>query len=260
MIKKINNTSSTLIINAFEGFYYDGSSNINIAKAQLEEKYHLDKLLSIARKISKTIKTEILHESSHNFEPFGDSASLLIQADLSPYNNAVLHLKESHITFHTYIEDILNNFLIVRLELHISSCSESNIFDSLPEIISLNNQKNNVNKVGAHLINIDYLLRGAKHNTSTKQVIKEECTIDDMPFKNLFYDIYNISKQYENLATQHYSMAIKIENLTKSLIHSNENIPIKSILKLRKFLVESYIEETLDSKESKNYNRLFKNN
>ena len=88
------------------------------------------------------IKTENLHESSHNFEPFGDSASLLIQADLSPYNNAVLHLKESHITFHTYIEDILNNFLIVRLELHISSCSESNVFNSLPEIISLNNQKN----------------------------------------------------------------------------------------------------------------------
>ena len=32
MIKKINNTSSTLIINTFEGFYYDNSSNINIAK------------------------------------------------------------------------------------------------------------------------------------------------------------------------------------------------------------------------------------
>ena len=50
MIKKINNTSSTLIINAFEGFYYENSSNISIAKAQLEEKYHLDKLLSIARR------------------------------------------------------------------------------------------------------------------------------------------------------------------------------------------------------------------
>ena len=62
MIKKINNTSSTLIINAFEGFYYDNSFNINIAKAQLEEKYHLDKLLSIARKISKTIKTEIMNK------------------------------------------------------------------------------------------------------------------------------------------------------------------------------------------------------
>ena len=182
----------------------------------------------------------------------------MVQADLSPYNNAVLHLKESHITFHTYIEDILNNFLIVRLELHISSCSESNVFNSLPEIISLNNQKNDVDKVKPHLINIDYLLRGAKHNASTKQVIKEECTIDDMPFKNLFYDLYNISKQYENSATQYYSMAIKIENLTKSLIHSNEKIPIKSILKLRKFLVESYIEETLDSKESENYKRLFK--
>ena len=109
-----------------------------------------------------------------------------------------------------------------------------------------------------HLINIDYLLRGAKHNPSTKQVIKEEYTIDDMPFKKFFYDVYNISKQYGNLATQHYSMAIKIENLTKSLIHSNEKIPIESILKLRKFLVESYIEETSDSKESKNYKRLFK--
>jgi hypothetical protein len=171
----------------------------------------------------------------------------------------VLLLKEWHISFNRYFEDILNNFLIVRLELHISSCSESNVFNSLPEIISLNNQKNDVDKVEPHLINIDYLLRGAKHNPSTKQAIKEECTIDDMPFKNLFYDIYNISKQYENSTTQHYSMAIKIENLTKSLIHSNENIPIESILKLRKFLVESYIEETSDSKESKNYKRLFEN-
>ena len=134
MLKKISNVSSTLIVNCYEGFYFhDNNFRFELEKNILN-KYGAAKLTKIARQISKTIKTEILHESSHSFKPFGDSSSLLLQADLGLYNSASLHLKESHITFHTYIEDILDNFLVVRLEFHISSCSESNVFESLDEL------------------------------------------------------------------------------------------------------------------------------
>ncbi len=108
MIKKISNVSTTLIVNTYESFYYGDNQDISDCEINISKKYNSENLLKVSRNISKTIQTEILHESSHNFNPFGDSGSLLIQADLNLYNSATLHLKESHITFHTYIEDILD--------------------------------------------------------------------------------------------------------------------------------------------------------
>ena len=134
MFKQISNVSRTLIINTFEGFYYEDSLNTKNAIEMILKSYSTNRLLTITREIAKSIKVQILNESTHSFKPFGDSASLLVGADLKDYNNGVLHLKESHITFHTYIEDALENFLIIRLELHICSCTEENVFLALPKI------------------------------------------------------------------------------------------------------------------------------
>ena len=71
MKKKISNVSSTLIINTYEGFYYDNAKNLENIQKHIKTKYDNKKLIKIAHEISKTINTEILNESSHNFEPFG---------------------------------------------------------------------------------------------------------------------------------------------------------------------------------------------
>ena len=78
MIKKISNVSTTLIVNTYDGFYYSDDQDIASCQHKISKKYNSMDLLDISRKISQTIQTEILHETSHNFEPFGDSGSLLI--------------------------------------------------------------------------------------------------------------------------------------------------------------------------------------
>ena len=167
MLKKISNTSSTLIINSYEGFYLNNPKDTLAIQEKISKTYNSKNLMNIARKISQTIKTEILHESSHNFKPFGDSGSMLIQADLSLYNSATLHLEESHITFHTYIEDIYDNFAIVRLEYHISSCSEANVYNALREIILIDAKDYSF----PDLISIDYIRRGAKFEHDSSEII-----------------------------------------------------------------------------------------
>ena len=107
MFDKINNVSHTLIINTFEGFYYRDSTKINDTLKRISESYKINNLLDLSRKIAKSIKVEILNESKHVFEPFGDSGSFLVGADVENYNTGAIHLKESHITFHTYLEDKL---------------------------------------------------------------------------------------------------------------------------------------------------------
>ena len=165
-MKKISNVSTTLIVNSYECFYYTDKQNVLSCQNIISKRYNSKILLAISRKISDAIETEILHESSHNFEPFGDSGSLLIQADLNLYNSATLHLKESHITFHTYIEDILDNFAIVRLEYHISSCSDANVYNSLNDIILISEEC-----FFPDLVAIDYIRRGAKYGNKPDDII-----------------------------------------------------------------------------------------
>ena len=235
MLKKISNVSSTLIVNSYEGFYFpDNNPNI-VLEEKILEKYSSEKLTNIARRISKTIKTEILHESKHRFKPFGDSSSLLLQADLGLYNSASLHLKESHITFHTYIEDILDNFLVVRLEFHISSCSESNVFESLDDLISADNE----DKVFPNLFTVDYLKRGSKYGENSNIIINETFDIFDINIDSN-YDIFSNDASH---LTKSSLLLLNEEAMLGKHQSINSFMSPEIILTLRKFLLKSFAEE-----------------
>ena len=199
------------------------------------EKYSSEKLTNIARRISKTIKTEILHESKHRFKPFGDSSSLLLQADLGLYNSASLHLKESHITFHTYIEDILDNFLVVRLEFHISSCSESNVFESLDDLISADNE----DKVFPNLFTVDYLKRGSKYGENSNIIINETFDIFDINIDSN-YDIFSNDASH---LTKSSLLLLNEEAMLDKHQSVNSFMSPEIILTLREFLLKSFAEE-----------------
>ena len=239
MMKKISNVSTTLIVNSYECFYYTDSQNVLSCQNIISKIYNSKKLLAISRKISDAIETEILHESSHNFEPFGDSGSLLIQADLSLYSSATLHLKESHITFHTYIEDIYDNFAIVRLEYHISSCSEANVYNALREIILIDDKDYSY----PDLISIDYIRRGAKFEDCSRKIIYD-------PYLYNFdtYTMYRTSSNIATLNTSQHILLLDTDLMLKKFQLDNHLLSIDSIIKLKNFLLSSYSDHAEDLK------------
>ena len=239
MIKKISNVSTTLIVNTYESFYYGDNQDISDCEINISKKYNSEKLLKVSRNISKTIQTEILHESSHNFNPFGDSGSLLIQADLNLYNSATLHLKESHITFHTYIEDIYDNFAIVRLEYHISSCSEANVYNALREIILIDDKDYSY----PDLISIDYIRRGAKFEDCSRKIIYD-------PYLYNFdtYTMYRTSSNIATLNTSQHILLLDTDLMLKKFQLDNNLLSIDSIIKLKNFLLSSYSDHAEDLK------------
>ena len=237
MIKKISNVSNTLIINIYECFYYGDNESIADCEKNISKKYNSRDLLSISRKISQTIKTEVLHESSHNFSPFGDSGSLLIQADLNLYNSATLHLKESHITFHTYIENIYENFVIVRLEYHISSCSNANVFNAIQDIMPIHDTTYSF----PDLVSIDFIRRGAKYGQDHNDIIYDENSenFDRLP-------MYSISSIASSINTSHHILLLDDDEMIKKFQSTNSFFPIDCIYKLKNFLLSSYSNHKLD--------------
>ncbi len=166
--KMISNLSTTLIVNSYECFPVQTKKNENLSHKLIREKYDATDLILISRLISRLIGTEIIGESKFNFEPFGDSGSFLVKAKECLSNSGVTHLKESHISFHTYIEDINTEFLIVRLEYHICSCSDYNVFDSIKAILP--NSLKSETIPTPDLITLDYIRRGAKFNSSSNHI------------------------------------------------------------------------------------------
>ena len=240
MIKKISNVSTTLIVNTYESFYYGDHQDISDCEINISKKYNLENLLKISRNISKTIQTEILHESSHNFTPFGDSGSLLIQADLNLYNSAALHLKESHITFHTYIEDILDNFAIVRLEYHISSCSDANVYNSLKDIIQISEEC-----FFPDLVSIDYIRRGAKYGNNPDDIIYDK---NNPNFNE--YPMYHISSIMPSMNTSHHTLLLDNQFMLNKFHQYNSFFQSDTISILKKFLIASYCNNKIDFKSS----------
>ena len=144
-------------------------------------------------------------------------------------------MKESHITFHTYIEDILDNFLVVRLEFHISSCSESNVFESLDDIISTNNK----DKVFPNLFTVDYLKRGSKYGENSNIIINESFDIFDINIDSN-YDIFS------NEVSQHTKSSLLLLNeeaMFDKYQSENSFMSSEMIVALRKFLLKSFAEE-----------------
>jgi len=237
MIKEISNVSNTLIVNIYECFYYGDNQSIVDCQHNISKKYNSKNLLSISRKISQTIKTEVLHESSHNFSPFGDSGSLLIQADLNLYNSATLHLKESHITFHTYIENIYDNFVIVRLEYHISSCSNANVYNALQDLILIDDSDYSL----PDMISIDFIRRGAKYGQDHNDII-----YDKSPENFDKFSMYRISSIASSINTSNHILLLDDTAMLKKFQLDNSFFQADSIHALKSFLLLSYCNHEVD--------------
>ena len=135
MKPNITNTSQTLVVNSYYGFSCNESNRYDVNK-KIEEKFNPVYLMSILEDISKTLETKILHTSKHTFKPSGTSLSSIIESNETVFGSSgVAHLNESHISFHSYFENSIKNIIILRLELHISSCSRKSVYFTLDNLI-----------------------------------------------------------------------------------------------------------------------------
>lgn len=135
MKPNITNTSQTLVVNSYYGFSCNESNRYDVNK-KIEEKFNPVYLMSILEDISKTLETKILHTSKHTFKPSGTSLSSIIESNETVFGSSgVAHLNESHISFHSYFENSIKNIIILRLELHISSCSRKSVYFTLDNLM-----------------------------------------------------------------------------------------------------------------------------
>ena len=211
--KKISNLSTTLIVNSYECFPIQTDENEKISYKLIREKYDATHLISISREISGLIGTEIIGESKFTFEPFGDSGAFLIKASECLSNSGVTHLRESHISFHTYVEDINIEFLVVRLEYHICSCSEYNVYDSLKAMIP---KLLGSDKIPTpELISVDYISRGAKFNNSSNNIQFDYHDANDFIKKTNYNLLNDIDYTHINGTRQLFLSMDKSDALTK---------------------------------------------
>ena len=235
--KKISNLSTTLIVNSYECFPIHTNRNKGISYKLIKEKYDATELISISRAISVLIGTEIIRESKFTFETFGDSGAFLVKAKDCLSNSGVIHLKESHISFHTYIEDVNDAFLVVRLEYHICSCSDYNIYDSikaiLPEALGSDNLPT------PDLITLDYIRRGAKFNESPHDIHFDYHDVNDI-FEKTNYKLFkDIDSTHTNGIRQLFCSLGNMDVLTK-LKNFGYDISQSDINKFMRFLQRSY--------------------
>ncbi len=211
--KKISNLSTTLIVNSYECFPIQTDENENISHKLIREKYDATDLISTSRAISSLIGTEIIGESKFTFEPFGDSGAFLIKARECLSNSGVTHLKESHISFHTYVENINIEFLVVRLEYHICSCSEYNVYDSVKAIIPI--MLESQNSPTPDLITLDYIRRGAKFNNTSNEIRFDYDDANEVVKKTNYRLINDNDLTHVNGTRQIFLSLDKMDILTK---------------------------------------------
>ena len=154
MIPDISNTSQSLVINTYYGYTCSEKDKI-LTNKKIENDFSASFMMKMIQDISKTLETKIIHTSSHSFEPSGVSLASVIESNEPIFGSSgVAHLSESHISFHSYFENSLNDMIILRLELHISSCSRKSVYFALSDI-SKNDQ---FDKFDA--ITLDFFHRG----------------------------------------------------------------------------------------------------
>ena len=229
----ISNTSTTLIVNTYEGFYTSDKTHLNEA---IHKKYSNNNLLDILRSVAKGINAQILTESTHNFDPFGDSSALLIQANVELANSGTLHLKESHITYHTYLETRVENFFIIRLEIHICSCTKANVFDSLEYIMNSSNTyfKNFLPEI----ISLDCLRRG--HDIDLNENFLKTFTFDYYSDSaNKYIKIIDVDS-VKSTGSNHLHYLLQKEQLNKKLSDLYNNLKEKDVDNYYKKLREKY--------------------
>ena len=134
----LTNTSQSLILNSYYGFECNQQNRVAINK-EIESKFNENYLVNMVKDISGSLDTTILNTSSHVFQPSGTSVASIIESDdIELGSSGVVHLNESHISFHSYFENSIKNIIILRLELHISSCSRKNVYHALDNLSNNN--------------------------------------------------------------------------------------------------------------------------
>ena len=235
--KKISNLSTTLIVNSYECFPIQKNENERISYKLIKTKYDATELISISRVMSVLIGTEIIEESKYAFEPFGDSGAFLVKAKDCLTNSGVTHLKESHISFHTYIEDVNDTFLVVRLEYHICSCSDYNVYDSIKAILPKALGRDNLPT--PDLITLDYIRRGAKFNDSPNEILYDYHDVKGI-FEKTNYKLFKeIDSTHTNGTRQLFYSLSNSDVLTK-LRNSQYEISQSDVDRFMTFLQRSY--------------------
>ena len=122
---------------------------------KIDSNFSIRKMIQMLTSVSKILDTKIINTSSHSFEPSGASVSSIIESeDYITGASGVIHLNESHISFHSYFEHSISNNIILRLELHISSCSNKSVYNSIDVLSSDNDYEN------YYAMTLDYFHRG----------------------------------------------------------------------------------------------------
>ena len=235
--KKISNLSTTLIVNSYECFPIQTNSNKVISYNLIKEKYDATGLISISRAISALIGTDIIGESKFTFETFGDSGAFLVKAKDCLGNSGVTHLKESHISFHTYVEDINNEFLIIRLEYHICSCSDYNVYDSIKAILPHSLDSDAVPT--PDLITLDYLRRGAKFSDSSNELHFDYHDINGI-FEKTSYQLFKDIDSTRTNGTRQLFCSLDNTNILTKLKNFDYEISHSDVNKFMRFLQRSY--------------------
>tara|TARA_Y100000816_G_C25994807_1_gene519674 strand:- start:357 stop:947 length:591 start_codon:yes stop_codon:yes gene_type:complete len=181
--------------------------------------------MDILRHIAQGINAQVLNESSHNFKPFGDSSALLIQANTEVASSGTMHLNESHITYHTYIETRIDNFFLIRLEIHVCSCTRENVFSSLKYL--MNNKKSLFKNFMPEVITLDYLKRGCDINSNDKNV--SPLLHDEFfDFSKNYNKIININSS-NTLGCNHFHYLIMRDSLIEKLTNIHKDIELGTI-------------------------------
>jgi S-adenosylmethionine/arginine decarboxylase-like enzyme len=154
MSLNLSNTSQSLILNTYYVFKCEETDRIFVNN-KINSNFSIRKMIQMLTSISKILDTKIINTSSHSFEPSGASVSSIIESkDYITGASGVMHLNESHISFHSYFEHSISNNIILRLELHISSCSNKSVYNSI-DVLSSDNEYENY-----YAMTLDYFHRG----------------------------------------------------------------------------------------------------
>ena len=211
----LTNTSQTLIVNSYYGYACNESNRLNKNK-EIDLRCNADNLMSIIRDMSEILNTTILHTSQHSFEPSGKSLSSIIESDdINFGSSGVAHLNESHISFHSYFENSIDNIIILRLELHVSSCSRKSVYSILEKLIK-NSLFNNYDAV-----TLDYFHRGI----SLEQIEGDKKMLDIF-FQNHLLE-FNLEANDSVESFKHYKL---IKKLGKTIVPELSNYLYKYLV------------------------------
>jgi len=201
MKPNITNTSQTLVLNSYYGFSCNEKNRYDVNK-KIEEKFSSQYFMGILEDISTTLETKILHTSKHVFNPSGTSLSSIIESNEEIFGSSgVAHLNESHISFHSYFENSIKNIVVLRLELHISSCSRISVFsvlDNLTNKILFNSYDG---------LTLDFFHRGI----DLENLKKEDCIINT--FLNHKSKDFNIETHNQSELFSHYRILKQKEKI-----------------------------------------------